>query len=187
MTEMRKREKGFTLIELLMVIAVLAILIILLLPNLQMAIQKTKQKETMGSIISIATACAHYVTDTGYAPLAGTQSGEIEANSEFVKIVAPIYLKSCPLTDEWGHALLVYTGEAVFSVYDIPEDDIGDDDFLIVSLGRDGLDGGNMMFTYNASNLYAGLYTMDSMADFMNDLINLNGTWIHAPVSYKKD
>jgi len=179
------KEKGFTLIELLIVIAILGILVILLLPNLFTAIQKTKQKETMGSIISIATACAHYVTDTGYAPLAGTQSGEIEANGEFVKVVAPIYLKSCPLSDEWGHPFLVYTGSAVSSVYQIPEDDIGDDDFLVVSLGRDGLDGGTVMFTYNPENVFAGLYSMDSIKDFMNDLVNMNGTWIHGPVSYK--
>lgn len=181
------RKKGFTLIELLIVIAVLGILVILLLPNLFMAIQKTKQKETMGSIVSVATACAHYVTDTGYAPLAGTQSGEVEANGEFVRILAPVYIKSFPMADEWGHTLLVYTGTAVSSVYDIPEDDIGDDDFLIVSLGRDGLDGGTLTFTYNSEYPSAGLYNMDEMADFMNDLINMNGSWIHAPISYKKD
>jgi len=183
---MIQRKKGFTLIEILIVIAVLAILVILLLPNIFMAIQKTKQKETMGSIVSVATACAHYVTDTGYAPLAGTQSGAVEANGEFVKTLAPVYIKSFPIADEWGHTLLVYTGTAVSSVYDIPEDDIGDDDFLIISLGRDGLDGGTVTFSYDPNDTFAGLYNMDEMADFMNDLINLNGSWIHAPISYIK-
>ncbi len=181
------KEKGFTLIELLMVIGVLAILTVLLIPNLHTAIQKAKQKETMASIASIATACAHYLTDTGYAPSAGTQSGELEENGEFVKVIAPAYIKSCPIGDEWGNPFLVYTGSAVSSVYDIPEDEIGDDDFLVVSLGRDGIDGGTVIFTYNPENLSAGLYSMDTIDDFTNDLINMNGSWIHGPVSYIKE
>ena len=181
------KKKGFTLIELLIVIGIIGILVVMLLPNLFTAIQKAKQKETMASIVSIATACAHYVTDTGYAPVTGTQSGEIEVNGAFIRDIAPTYLKACPLSDEWGNPLLVYTGSAVSSVYNISEDDIGDDDFLVVSLGRDGLDGGTVLFTYDPENPSAGLYSMSSIKDFMNDMINMNGSWIHGPVSYKTD
>lgn len=175
------------MIEILIVVAIIAILVLLLLPSLLTAIQKTKQKETMGSIVSIATACAHYITDTGYAPLKGAHAGEIQDNGDLVKVLAPTYIKTCPTSDEWGNRLLAYMGSAVSSVYEIPEDVIGDDDFLIVSLGRDGMDGGSVTFTYNPNDMLGGLYSMGELEDFNNDLINLNGTWIHAPVSYKKD
>jgi general secretion pathway protein G len=178
---MTYKDKGFTLIELLVVIAIIGILATMLITNLMVALQKTKQKETMAMITTIATACAHYITDTGYAPAAGTQSGVIEPRGVFTQAVSPMYIKMCPLKDEWGHPFKVYTGRAVSTVYSIPEDDIGDDDFLIVSLGRDGQDGGVFTFTYNPNNPSGGLYVLESMADFKNDLINLNGAWLHAP------
>ena len=92
-----------------------------------------------------------------------------------------MFLKVCPINDQWGNPFRVYTGTAVGSVYGIPAEDIAADDFLIVSLGRDGEDGGDESFTYNTANPAAGMYQIDSVADFDNDLVNLNGSWLHAP------
>lgn len=179
--KMAIRKKGFTLIELLVVIAIIGILATLLISNAMEVLQKTKQKKTMAMIVTIATACAHYVTDTGYAPAAGTQSGVLQPSSAFVQVISPVYTKTFPINDEWGHPFRIYTGKAVSTVYNIPEEEIGNDDFLIVSLGRDGKEGGTLTFTYNPNNPSAGLYTLESMADFKNDLINMNGSWLHAP------
>jgi type II secretion system protein G len=178
---MLKKARGFTLVELLIVMAVVGILSAIVIPNAIVAIQKAKQKATMKQIVHLATACADYVTSVGYAPDPGNQSGALQPDNNFVSSISPMFLKVCPINDQWGNPFRVYTGTAVASVYDIPAEDIANDDFLIVSLGRDGEDGGDENFIYQASNPVAGIYRINSIADFDNDLVNLNGAWLHAP------
>lgn len=175
------KKRGFSLIELLIVVAVVGLLTAIFVPNALLAIQKAKQRETMKDMVGIATAVADYITDAGEAPDAGNQSGPLVGDSDFVKAISPSYIKKCPTRDQWGFNFRVYAGSAVGSMYGIPAEDIGPDDFLIVSLGRDGADGGTKAFTYLPDDLPSGLYEMRTMADFANDLINLNGSWLHAP------
>jgi prepilin-type N-terminal cleavage/methylation domain-containing protein len=176
-----KKAKGFTLVELLIVVAIVGILSVLVIPNAVVAIQKAKQKESMKQIVHLATACADYVTTVGYAPDSGNQSGPLQPGNNFIASISPMLLRVCPINDQWGTPFRVYTGTAVASVYNIPAEDIANDDFLIVSFGRDGTNGGDENFTYNTENPAAGLYRIESIADFNNDLVNLNGSWLHAP------
>jgi len=175
---MFSERKGFTLIELLVVVAIIGILSSLLIPNAITAIQRAKLKQTMQDIISIATASVDYATDQGEAPASGSQSVVLSPGGSFTVLVAPLYIKSCPINDQWGHAFRVYAGLACASVYGIEEEDISEDDILIVSLGRKGTDDG---WTFDKSDSEAGLYMPNSITSFENDLINMNGSWIRGP------
>lgn len=84
------------MIELLVVIAIIGILATVLISNAMVALQKTKQKKTLAMIATIATACAHYVTDTGDAPAAGSQSGVLQPSSAFIQVISPFIPKRVP-------------------------------------------------------------------------------------------
>ena len=169
---MFSERKGFTLIELLIVVAIIGILSSLLIPNALAAMQRAKQKQTMQDIVSIATAAVDYVTDHAEAPASGSQSGDLSPGCSFAALVAPTYIKSCPINDQWGFAFRIYTGSACASVYGIEEEDISEDDVLIASQGHHGVDDG---WTFDRSDSAAGLYMPNSIISFEHDLINING------------
>jgi len=171
-------RKGFTLIELLVVVAIIGILAALLIPNAIVAIQKAKQKQTMNDIISIVTASTDYITDHGEAPANGNQSGELVASNAFITAITPIYLKSCPVQDNWRAPFLVYAGTAVSNAYGIEEEDVSKGDILIASRGRHSEDDG---WTYDPDDSASGLYRITSHQSYENDLINLNGSWLRGP------
>ena len=175
-----KRGYGFTLIELLIVVAIVGILAALLIPNAIPAMQKAKQKQTMKDIISIITAAVDYATDNGEAPDSGSQSGALQAGSVFAAAIVPVYIKSCPMSDQWGNPFLAYSGSAVSGVYDIEADEVGADDIIVASNGRGGEDDG---WVYNPNNPISGWYVVINMSDFSNDLINMNGSWLRGPRS----
>jgi type II secretion system protein G len=172
---MRRLNKGFTLIELLIVVAIIGILASLLIPNAIAAIQKSKQKSTMKDIVSIATAATDFTTDNGEWPFA--QSGDISSNSAFVLALTPFYIKVCPVNDHWGEPYKVYVGDQS-TVRDIQADDVGTDDFVIESYGRDSITDG---WTYDPTDTGDDLYIVDGFQAFRNDLVNWNGSWIRAP------
>jgi general secretion pathway protein G len=171
------KRKGFTLIELLVVVAIIGILAALLVPLVQEALNKAKQKGTMQEMNSLAQAIMMYITDTGYAPT--SPDGDLVEGQPIISQLAALHVKVIPMTDQWGRPLKVWTRSSCAGNFGIDAAMVGEDDYLIQSLGYDGLDEG---FTYNPADPQ-NLYTVAKMSDFNNDLILWTGNWIRAPRS----
>ncbi len=144
-------KKGFTLIELLIVVAIIGIVAAIAIPNLLTALQKGKQKATMGDIKSIGTAVESYITDMSIAP---------ETIDNSPAYLVPFHIKKMPPADGWGFAFQYARDAANFDIYSVG------------SGGRDGvLDGWSSY----------GTYIVTSLAGFDLDIIFSNGSFVYGP------
>ena len=153
-------KKGFTLIELLIVVAIIGIVAAIAIPNLLVAMQKGKQKATMGDMKSVGNAIESYITDWSFAPQANNVT--LGAGLDFGWF-RPFYIKVLPLRDGWGTAFMYYAGVVGNADQDI---------YSTESWGRDKL---------IATAVAAGEYPVVTMADFNNNIIYSNGQFTLGP------
>lgn len=105
----RRSEAGFSLIEMLIVIAIIGILASILIPNLLDAMQKAKQKRTVGDMRITGTAMFSWLTDQVGAAAAGQATTQIDLSAYGAAISAtslgtlliPIYIQEIPRLDGW--------------------------------------------------------------------------------------
>ena len=109
------RSKGFTLIELLIVVAVIGIIFAIAIVNLVNAIQRAKQKRTMGDLKNLATALESYSTDHNFYPSSAAftlPSGLSLPGSPLgatASVLSPTYIRVTPLVDGWNSWFLYAT------------------------------------------------------------------------------
>ena len=131
--------KGFTLIELLIVVAIIGIIAAIAIPNLLVALQKGKQKATMGDMTSIGQAVESYITDWSFAPAAGGTS-VTDLDQPWFRA---FYIKILPVRDSWGTIFEYAAGTG---------DEI--DLYSITSWGRDKADGDMPAQEYDVTSLF---------------------------------
>jgi general secretion pathway protein G len=149
-------KKGFTLIELLIVVAIIGIIAAIAIPNLLVALQKGKQKATMGDMKSVGTALEIYTTDNSMVPNADLPT--LNTATYFV----PFYIKVLPLTDSWGTAWNYVRGTNP------------SDQYSITSYGRDKVAAG-----------LDTMYQVTSLSDFNNNITFSNGQFTVGPIVKK--
>jgi general secretion pathway protein G len=131
----QKGQKGFTLIELLIVVAVIGIIVSMLIPNLLDALQKAKQKRTMGDIKVIGTAMFSWLTDQSTAAAGAattsidlTQYGTQLAPADLTTVLVSQYIQQIPTLDGW---------KSPYQYYLRTDNPHGTQVMAIRSLGRD--------------------------------------------------
>ena len=117
-------DKGFSLIELLIVVAIIGIIAAIAIPNLLNAIQRGKQKRSLGDLRTLGTAVESYAIDNNFYVIQA--SGAITTSTGFFETT---YIKKCPTRDGWN-TLLQYGSDANGTTY------------VLTSYGKDGIQSG---------------------------------------------
>jgi prepilin-type N-terminal cleavage/methylation domain-containing protein len=167
-----RKLRGFSLVELLVVVAIIGILASIAVPNFMTAVHRAKQKSTMKDIVSISAAITDYVADNESTP---AQDGTYNGSTDFYKALSPFYIKVLHINDKWGNNFRVWTGESA-NQYGISNP--ARNDILVASFGRDNK---KDSFIFRPNDPDRGGFLLTRMADFNNDLIMWNGSWIRRP------
>jgi len=149
-----KKNKGFTLIELLIVVVIIGIIAAIAIPNMLVAIQKGKQKATMGDIRNLGNAVSTYMLDKGICPTNALDSTQL----------TNFYLQKLVTVDAWGQQYVYVRGGA------------GDDEYSVTSYGKDKAAGGPASASPGVTE-----YDVSELPDFNNDIIYSNGVFTWGP------
>lgn len=128
--KIKNNEKGFTLIEIIIVVIILSLIAALVGPRLFKKVEKSKQQITKTQIVMIENSVKMFKLDTGRYPTTEEGLKVLMENTSGISNWDGPYLEKGIPKDPWGKDYLyTYPGKKYT--------------FEIVSLGADGLSGGD--------------------------------------------
>ena len=112
----RRNQSGFTLIELLISVAIIGIIAVIAIPSMLDAIDRGKQKRTMGDIRSVSMAVETYSVDFSRYPRNVTTLTPVRTSVK--TYLVPMILSTLPELDGWSRDIL-YQSSASGSAYTV--------------------------------------------------------------------
>ena len=189
-----KKIKGFTLIELLIVVAIIGIIAAIAIPNMLDALQRSRQKKSIGEVKTIGTAVQSFTT--GYNGKAPTDafSGPIDPvagssicgfnDADGDNVFVPNLIQAWPRFDGWGTSYQ-YRGSpqaANGTAYDELGGNFLGLHFIVASFGSDGAASvGTGALDTNCSDVeaLAGWFCIDGPTDYVTNPNENNNTISH--------
>ncbi len=153
-------KEGFSLIELLIVVAIIGIIAAIAVPNLLTAIQKGKQKFTIGEMKTVGTAVEAYMIEYKMAP----GGGALTLASQLERYLSPFYIKILAQRRDGWDSPFRYQSGAIGSNQEY---------YSIISFGRDGV--------ATPMNINNNNYAVSTINGFNNDICYSNGSFTYAP------
>jgi type II secretion system protein G len=142
-----KLQNGFSTTELMVTLVLIGVLGAITISATRIALDNARQRATMADMRTISRAIEAYVVDHELIPVYDGGLADLQEQ------ISGYTNSSLPVHDSWGNEYLFSKG--------------GDQNYTLVSLGKDGLDGAD--------------YVRAAKFDFNRDLVMYNGIFIAAP------